>query len=153
MMNEDKFWEIIERLDWDQSSDEAVILPAINALAEYSVEDITTFDEILCEKIYRLDTQAHAENAFDEGLKGLHTDGFFEIRCAAIANGRECYELALADPKQMIKERYFAHVAAIPSKAYRLKTAQKLTYRTKYPITSQSNREGWGWSVLDFLEK
>lgn len=150
-MNEIKFWEIIALLDWTKSEDADIVLPAIEALATLSIEEIYAFYEIFCKKIYLLDTQIHAENAYENGLKSLHTDGFFEIRCAVIANGKTCYEKAITDPTKMPQELYFAEIFSIPYKAYKKKTGEKFKYKSKYSVVTQSNLEGWGKKFADSL--
>ena len=58
-MNEHIFWKVISLLDWDKSGDDdAVIGPAIDALAAMDHEAIFKFDDILSEKLYALDTRA-----------------------------------------------------------------------------------------------
>ncbi len=49
-MSEEVFWRIIALFNWKKTGDDdAVLLPAVTALARMSVEDIFAFDEVLAE--------------------------------------------------------------------------------------------------------
>ena len=50
-MNEEKFWSIINLLDWNrEGNDDAVIEPAVQELSRLSASAITTFYDLLSEK-------------------------------------------------------------------------------------------------------
>jgi hypothetical protein len=108
-VDEDTFWHLIESFDWGRTGDdEAVVEPAVSALAAMPVEEIRSFEEILAAKLYALDTKAHAmeigeEDAYREG-KGFSTDEFLYARCVVVANGREFFYSVLANPGAMPKE-------------------------------------------------
>ena len=64
-MNEDRFWQLISRLDWQKTGDDdAVIEPTVMALAEQSADDIRGFADLLAEKLHALDTRQHARAGF-----------------------------------------------------------------------------------------
>ena len=72
-MNEDRFWEIIEKLDWNKENANDILAPAAEALSQYSEQDIRQFSEILARKLYNLDGERFAreldpEDAYSEGL-------------------------------------------------------------------------------------
>ena len=68
--------------------------PAIDALSQLTVADLQAFDEILTQKLYALDTQAHATPT-GFGTEPFSVDLFLYQRCVAVVNGREHYELVL----------------------------------------------------------
>src|SRR5258708_5927466 len=99
-MDEAAFWGVIEPFDWDkQGDDEAVLEPAVAALAAQPIRDIELFEDILAEKLHALDTKAHArqigENAYTSPDEFFSVDVFLYARCVVVANGREYYELVL----------------------------------------------------------
>ena len=80
-MDEQEFWRIIALFNWKRTgNDEAVMKPAVTALAKHSVEEIAAFEEILSRKLYALDTMAHARNigedAYVDDSKHFSVDGF-----------------------------------------------------------------------------
>ncbi len=53
----------------EDRDDEAVIEPAVKALAHMTGDDIEQFEDILHEKLYALDTEAHAREIGEEAYK------------------------------------------------------------------------------------
>jgi predicted DNA-binding WGR domain protein len=146
-MSEEVFWRIIRLFDWKKlGDDEAVVEPAVAALAQMNVADIERFEDILAEKLYALDTRAHAreigEEAFQPG-KHFSVDWFLYERCAVVANGREFHESVLADPTQMPKDMEFEAILSVAASAYQRKTGQEFEHPTPLSYETYSNREGW----------
>jgi predicted DNA-binding WGR domain protein len=146
-MSDDVFWRIIGLFNWKKlGDDEAVIEPAVAALAQMDVADIEQFEEILAEKLYALDTEAHAreigEEAFQPG-KHFSVDWFLYERCAVVANGREFHESVLADPAQMPKDMEFEAILSVGPSAHERKTGQELDHVTPLSYETFSNRAGW----------
>jgi hypothetical protein len=70
-MNEDHFWHILSLLAWDHvGDDDAVVQPAINALATYSEADIIKFQDMLAEKLFHLDGVSFARNIGRGSVRG-----------------------------------------------------------------------------------
>ncbi len=146
-MSDDVFWRIISLFNWKKlGDDEAVIEPAVAALVQMDVADIEQFEEILAEKLYALDTEAHAreigEEAFQPG-KHFSVDWFLYERCAVVANGREFHASVLADPAQMPKDMEFEAILSVGSSAHERKTGQELDHVTPVSYETFSNRAGW----------
>ncbi len=148
-MGEIRFWEIIKLLDWSKSgNDNAVTAPAISKLAEYSLDDVYKFEEILSEKLYSLDCRKYAENIGEESYRDnayFSVDYFLYIRACVIANGKEYYETVLNAPHEMPKDIDFEPLLYIAQKAYSRKTgSNNFAYMPSYSYETFSNSIGWG---------
>jgi hypothetical protein len=147
-MNEVVFWSIISLLNWsDSGDDELVIEPAIVALAKYTEQDIVQFEEILANKLYQLDTIAHARNIGEEGYVDENSyfsaDWFLYSRCAVVANGQELYDSVLLQPKYFPKDIEFESLLLIGPEAYERKTGNDFVHSTKLSYETFSNKAGW----------
>lgn len=140
-MDEDLFWEIIDRLNWKKKGDdEAVIKPALKFLAARPVEEIFLFDDIFSKKLYDIDGEAwgkNVEQACDGYLSG---DFFLYARCCVVANGRKFYEKVLQDPEQMPGDLEFESLLSIAREAWAKKTGQDVS---EYPHGCAFNRESF----------
>ncbi|MCI0357400.1 MAG: DUF4240 domain-containing protein [Planctomycetaceae bacterium] len=146
-MSEDVFWRIIGLLNWKKlGDDEAVVRPAVAALSAMTVEDIQRFEDIMAEKLYALDTEAHAreigEDAYRDG-KYFSVDAYLYTRCVVVANGREAFTIILADPKQMPKDCEFEPLLTVAAEAYAKKTGEEFDYSSPVSYETYSNLEGW----------
>lgn len=147
-LSEDDFWALIDLLDWKQSgNDEAVIDPVVAALSRAPLRHIYDFKDMLSQKLYWLDTAAHAkqigEGAFRENADLFSPDGFLFARCCAVANGREQYEAILKNPELMPKDMEFAPLLRIANEAHRRACGTVLRYVSAYSVETFSNRQGW----------
>ncbi len=147
-LSEKRFWEIISLLDWSkQGNDEAVIEPAVAALAASPVRHIYEFEDILSEKLYLLDGIAYArqtgESAYQSDDEYFSVDGFLYDRCCVVANGRDFYEAVLKDPAKMPKDLSFGALLRIGHEAFKRKTGKKLEYIPAFNYETYSNEEGW----------
>lgn len=147
-MNEVKFWELIELLDWDKEGDDsAIIEPVVSALAKLSQSDIYLFKELMNEKLHMLDCECFAREIGKDAYKGsadyFSKDWFLQARCCVIANGREFFDEVLATPGNMPKDLGFPALLNIAARAYKRKTGKNLVYVTKYSCETFSNKHGW----------
>jgi len=147
-MSEEVFWRIIGLLSWKKlGDDDAVIKPAVTALSQMTVDDIQRFEAILAEKLFALDTEAHAseigESAYKDEDHHFSVDEFLYARCVVVANGRDIYATILADPKQMPKDCEFEVLLTIGSEACAKKTGQELDYVSPICYETFSNQNGW----------
>ncbi len=148
VMDERFFWKIIDSMDWEKAGDDSVVIqPAVDALAQLSVEDICAFAEILAEKLYLLDGEPYAKEIGNDAFAGQKGDfaqnWFLYVRCCAVANGKEIFEQILADPKEMPKDIEFQALLSIAPKAYKKKTGQRFHYATRLSYETFSNKEAW----------
>lgn len=146
-MSEDVFWRIIGLFNWKKTGDDDEVLkPAVTALSVMSVEDIQRFNDILAEKLFALDTEAHArevgEYAYREG-EYFSGDGFLYSRCVVVANGRSLFEAVLNDPKQMPKDMDFEAILSLAGQAFEEQTGAEFEYDSPVSYESFSNKSGW----------
>ena len=110
-------------------------------------QQIALFEECLSYKLFLLDTKAHAKHigkdSYVNSKKHFSVDAFLYARCAAVANGRECYEAALKNPPEMPKDVEFEALLTIAPDAYELKTGKELEYTPGCSYETYSNIEGW----------
>lgn len=150
-LTEEQFWSLIEMLDWSKEGDSsAVIEPAVEQLSKSPLRNIYEFQDLLSEKLYRLDTRHHAENTgenayveTDGNNSFFSTDEFLYARCCVVANGREAYEKVLQNPELMPKNLAFEALLRIARLAYQRKTGQHFRYVPAFNIETYGNREGW----------
>ncbi|MGC4118463.1 MAG: DUF4240 domain-containing protein [Myxococcales bacterium] len=149
-MTEKVFWEVISLLDWRKTGDDdAVLAPAIRALAKMSTTDIERFDDLLAERLFALDTREHARQMFegeadvDNGDDYISADGFLYGRCVVVANGRDFFEAVLADPRKTPKGLEFESLLYLASMAFEKKTSHEYDHASPVDFESFSNKEGW----------
>lgn len=147
-MSEEVFWRLIKLFDWKKvGDDEAVMKPACRALAQMSVADIERFEDILAEKLFALDTEAHARNigqcAFSSPNEFFSVDTFLYARCVVVANGESLYQTVLADPEQMPKDLDFESLLTLASDAFTEKTGTGFEYTAPTSYETFANLAGW----------
>jgi hypothetical protein len=150
-MTEAEFWDVIALFDWDESGeDEAVLETARIALTKLSAREICAFDDILSEKLHALDTRAHCKACYerdldpDNGDDYISADAFLYSRCVVVANGRDFYELVLADPSQMPQEMEFESILYLAAGAFEEKTGE--SYEHVSPVDHESFQNAAGWA-------
>lgn len=143
-LSEEAFWALIGLLDWSQQGrDDAIIEPVVIALAEGPLRHIYDFKDILSQKLYLIDTAAHARNIGASALgksEAFSDDGFLFARCCAVANGQELYERARKYPEHMPKDLEFAPLLRIAGEAYKRQKGRIFQYVAAYPIETGSNQ-------------
>lgn len=146
-MSDDVFWRIIGLFNWKKAGDDdAVIRPAVKALAKMTTEDILRFEDILAEKLYALDTEAHAREIGEEAFRSreyFSVDWFLYSRCVVVANGRELFDSVVADPKQFPKDMEFESLLSVAREAYESKTGGEFDHTSPLSYETYSNRKGW----------
>lgn len=148
-MDDQEFWRIISLFDWGKTGDdEAVLKPAVKALAQKTLDEISAFEEILSQKLYALDTMAHAKNigedAYVDDNHHFSVDWFLYARCCVVANGPDLYRDVLKDPKQFPKDIEFEALLGLASAAYEAKTGQECDgFDTSVSYETFSNQAGW----------
>ncbi|TWT64792.1 DUF4240 domain-containing protein [Allorhodopirellula solitaria] len=146
-MSDEVFWRIISLFNWKKTGeDDAVIEPAVEALAEMSVDDIKRFEDILTEKLHALDTEAHAREIGEEAYqfdRYFSPDWFLYVRCVVVANGPSLYESVLADPTEMPKDIEFESLLTVASTAFERKTGQDFDHVPELSYESFRNQAGW----------
>lgn len=146
------FWSALELLDWERSGDDdAVIEPVVEFLSKRSEKDITAFNDILSEKLHRLDGEAYARELGKDAYRGpsyrFARNWFLRVRCCVVANGCEFFQKVVTDPRQMPKDLEFEAILRIAPKAFERKTGRKLPIKTKYNYETFGNKHGWAHHV------
>jgi hypothetical protein len=142
----DDFWNLINLLDWvSEENDEKVVEPVVNNLASLPLSHIYRFSDILAEKLWQLDTRAHAQvflnDPEEEGY--LSSDDFLYSRCAVVANGQAYYEQIQRNPEQMPKDLTFEPLLYVALTAYKRKTGKNFIANSAYNYETYSNKKGW----------
>lgn len=143
---ETDFWDVIEMLDWTQEDDdEKIVEPLIAFLADRPISHIYRFSDMLAEKLWRLDTYAHAKVFLDDPEEEgyLSVDDFLYTRCAVVANGKAYYEKILKNPQLTPPDLTFEPLLYIALKAYKRKTGKNFTTVAAYNYETYSNKKGW----------
>ncbi|WP_394845226.1 DUF4240 domain-containing protein [Pendulispora brunnea] len=147
-MSESVFWQIIGLFNWNKTGDDdEIVAPAVGALSRMRVEDIEKFDDILAEKLFALDTEAHARNIGEESYvdedSDFSVDLFLYARCCAVANGKSFFEEVLAHPEKMPKDMEFESILNLAGDAYVQKTGEEFEHTPSTSYETFSNRTGW----------
>lgn len=143
---ESDFWKAIDLLDWKQEDeDDQIVEPLIALLAASPIAYIYRFADMLSEKLWHLDTYAHAKVFLDDPEEEgyLSVDDFLYTRCAVVANGRSYYENVLKQPHLMPPDLTFEPLLYVALKAYKRKTGKNFTPEHAFNYETYSNKNGW----------
>lgn len=144
LFSEDDFWRIVDKIDWSKKGGENKIAPAVKALAKMPVAGICLFADKLSEKLFQLDTRAHANTyAANEPNNFVSADDFLYARCAVIAEGKDYYEKVLNDPTQMPEDIVFEPLLYLADDAFEAKMNVPFNYVPTCNYETQSNKSGW----------
>ena len=142
-MDEDLFWQIIESFDWTyEGYDGNVLEPAVKRLCQMTEHDLRQFEEILAEKLYALDTQAHGR-AVGFGVDYFSVDSFLYTRCAVVINGRSFYDHVLKNPHEMPEDLSFESVLYLADDAAEQMGLEDYFHITRLDYETFSNEDGW----------
>lgn len=147
-MNEQQFWDLMKLVDWKKlGDDDAVVRPLVKALAKLPEDEIFAFDDLLAEKLFALDTEAHARHMGEYSYKdeGTHfsVDLFLYSRCAVVANGKETFEEILADPTQFPEDAEFEAILYVAGTAYEKRTGEEYPHSPTTSYETFANKRGW----------
>lgn len=147
-MDEAGFWSVIALFDWRKTGDDdAVVEPAVAALAARSVADICKFEEIMTEKLFAIDGEAWArrigECAYDGDESYFSVDEFLYARCAEVASGIAHYSKVLANPKKIQKDTEFESLLYVAQTAHRRKGKEELPITTDRSYETFANGQQW----------
>jgi predicted DNA-binding WGR domain protein len=148
-MSDPVFWRIIGLFDWKKTGDDDEVLkPAVMALSQMTVEQIERFEDVLAEKLFSLDTEAHARNIGEDSYSGddkfFSVDLFLYARCVVVANGESYYANVLSHPADMPKDMEFECLLNLAGSAYQKKTGKELEHSAPVSYETFSNAPGWG---------
>jgi len=146
VFTEADFWNAINLLDWSKEGDDAkVTQPLVEFLADQPLSHVYRFSDILSEKLWHLDTRAHARVFLDDPEEEgyLSADDFLYTRCAVVANGKSYYEKVLANPSLMPADLTFEPLLYVALNAYKRKTGKNFIAPSAYNYETYSNKKGW----------
>jgi hypothetical protein len=144
LFSEDDFWRVIDKIDWSKKGSEQKLAPAVQVLAKMSVAGICLFADKLSEKLYQLDTRAHATvYAANEPDNYISADDFLYARCAVVAEGKDYYEKVLNEPANMPDDIVFEPLLYLAEEAFEMKMKLPFNYMPTHSYETQSNKLGW----------
>jgi hypothetical protein len=151
-LSEAVFWELINLLDWSKTgNDDAVIEPLVTVLSKGSLRHLYDFKDILAQKLYLIDTFAHAQNigagAFRLDFEDFSEDAFLFSRCCAVVNGQKMYNKIRKSPDLMPRDTEFAPVLRVANEAHKRMKGTVLRFVTAYSIETFSNISGWNGHI------
>ncbi|MEM7183565.1 MAG: DUF4240 domain-containing protein [Spirochaetota bacterium] len=149
-MEEELFWQVIERIEHGAKAEEKVSA-SVQFLSYLSEDNIVAFYESLSEKLFHLDQEKYA-NPILEGREHFSADTFLYARAFVVSQGSAFYQKVLDDPALMPIEETFEPLLYIPEKAYFLKTGKNLLHVPQYCDETYSNRSGWPADTPSILE-
>jgi Protein of unknown function (DUF4240) len=148
-MSRRDFWAVIAKLNWKKTGDDdAVLGPAVKALAAKSEAQIRAFADLLAEALHALDTREHARHSSDDfdpddGDAYLAADGFLYARACVVANGEEFYEAVLSTPSKMPKDMDFESLLSLATMAWEAKTGDEFDHLSPVDFETFANKKGW----------
>lgn len=145
-MTTEKFFDIIMTIcDWNKSGDDAAVLePLIDHLSEQSDEEIFSFEDIMTELLYKLDTRKNFETAckyYDHS-----DDTFLYSRCVALINGADYYKKVSAGKIKSLWTSEFESILYVPMSAWAKKHNKDTDDYPYFPDLSYetgSNTDAW----------
>ncbi|MBK7409127.1 MAG: DUF4240 domain-containing protein [Saprospirales bacterium] len=147
---EEDFWKIIDQIIPDEDAGEEALEASVHVLSERPVSHIYLFEDRLAEKLFLLDTEAHARAAYPDGH--ISADGFLYARAAVVAGGKTRYEAVLNNPSLMPVDEGFEALLSLAGKAFQRKTGEEFQYIPIQCYETFSNPEGWEETWWERLE-
>ena len=145
-MDRKQFFEMIMTIcDWDASGDdEKVLKPLVEYLAQQPDETIFSFDEIMAELLFELDTKKNFKKACK--YYAHSDDSFLYSRCCALINGEEYYEKAKVGKVSDLWQMEFEAILDVPMCAWEKKhkmNSENYPYLPAKSYETGSNADGW----------
>ena len=145
-MDRKQFFNMIMTIcDWDKLGDDEMVLnPLVEYLSQQSDEEIFSFDEIMAELLFELDTKKNFKKArryYDHS-----DDSFLYSRCCALTNGEEYYEKVKAGKVKDLWQMEFEAILSVPMCAWGRKHGKEISdypHSTVKSYETGSNIDGW----------
>lgn len=145
-MTEERFWEIIDLLNWEETENPKIVEPLIVELTKLPARQLYEFQDILSEKLYRLDCKKYALHIGKSSWKEnrhFSSDHFLDVRACVVANGKTYYNHVLQNPQDMPKDLYFESLLYVVPKAWKRKTGKEFSYLPAFDYQTFANETGW----------
>ncbi|MGN1105309.1 MAG: DUF4240 domain-containing protein [Huintestinicola sp.] len=145
-MNTEQFFSNIMTIcNWDKlGNDDEVLKPLIEYLSKQSDEEIFSFDDIMAELLYDLDTRKNFKIACK--YYNHSDDTFLYSRCVALINGTDYYKKVQQGKVKDIWTSEFEAILGVPSSAWAKKHNSNLNdypHLTALCFETGSNTEKW----------
>lgn len=145
-MNREQFFsDIMEICNWDKSgNDDEVLRPLIEYLSQCSDEEIFSFDDIMAELLYDLDTRKNFKTAckyYDHS-----DDTFLYSRCVALINGADYYKKVRQGKAHDLWTSEFEAILSVPSSAWAKKhnsEPNEYPHLSAFCFETGSNTDKW----------
>lgn len=147
MLEESKFWTLINLIDWKQKENEKTLQRLIKALVASNKAVIYQFSERLVFYLHQLDGPAFTK-ALETDELGFSADTFLYARCLAVAKGEKIYKKVLAKPEKMPVGVDFEALLYVAETAYQQKTGKPYQYVPIINYESYFNQKLWGKQVI-----
>lgn len=130
--------------DWEKDSDEEILKPLTDFLSQQSDEEIFSFDDIMSELLYNIDTRKN----FKIACKAYtHSDDtFLYSRCVALINGADYYEKVLSGRKKDLWTMEFEAILYVSSEAWAKKhnkAVSEYPHLAEFSYETGSNTDKW----------
>ena len=132
-------------IDWSKEDDWERLEPLIDFLATWGDELIMSFDDMMSELLYQIDTYQIAKAAYKKEKYISYRD-FLPNRCIALINGKSYYTKVLKRRTSLKCDREFSAILEVPRIAWSRRhkvPLEQYNHITSYKIESRSNVAGW----------
>ncbi len=145
-MERAQFFDMIMTIcDWDKlGDDEKVLSPLVDFLSRQSDAVIFSFDDIMAELLFDLDTKKNFKKAckyYDHS-----DDSFLYSRCCALINGEAYFTKVKAGQIKDLWQMEFEAILGVPMLAWSKKYGKDATdypHLTEKSYETGSNVDGW----------
>jgi hypothetical protein len=137
---EERFWALIELIDWDAETEEGMFAPLIESLMTLEKQSIFDFITERAKKLQALDGPTYHASS----KSGHSADGFLYARCAVVAMGRETYYSILKKPETFPEDLWAEKLLYCAEEAYEKEFGEEIDFSSGIIYESFHNDELWG---------
>jgi len=146
---EDRFWQLIDLLDWEAKTASLLVQPLVKKLTSLSEDLIFEYQDQLAKHLHELDGPDYLE-AFAKSGSGASADSFLYGRCFVIGNGRAFFEWVLENPDNFPPGDVLEELIGCEKQAYLDKTGKKMIRVPETSIETGHNVEKWGEQAISY---
>lgn len=137
---EDRFWSLIELIDWEAETEEGMFAPLVEALKELDEKSIQDFIVERDSKLQALDGPAY----HSASKTGFSADGFLYARCEVVAMGKTTYYEVLQSPEMFPNDIGVEKLLSCAEEAYEAKSGHEMDFFSGIIYESFHNDALWG---------
>lgn len=146
---EDQFWSLIELIDWEAETEEAMFAPLVEALTASPEAAIFEFQDQLASHLRDLDGPEYFHE-FGKGPLGASADSFLYGRCFVVANGKEFYYQVLNNAEDFPQGDELENLLSVVNSAYENKKQKTLERVSDIIYETGHNIEKWGEKAISY---